>query len=544
MIKRRSHGLFCVLVCIYLLLSACERNAQQTPLVLLGLDGASWKFIDPLLERGALPTFQRLIDQGGRGNLETLLPTQSVIIWNTIVTGCMPEKHGIKGWLSGAGDQLALTSTMRQKPALWDILSSKKKKGLYVNWWSSWPVYPISGVMVSNLFFYRDAADPVYPTELTTELRSLISSAEIDQSNQSHHNAALASAAYRKDEQIFELAGTLLERDQYDMVAVYVRGLDLIEHEYYQYAFPEEFSRPIPDREEFQGFIDDYYMALDSLIQKFLARFTSTVDVIIVSDHGMEAMSGESPPISRLLLNTLLQELGYCSIKDQYDLDWSQTKVYQYGYHIPGPIRTMRINVIGREKQGVVPASEQEMVASQIMTLLSSLTAKRPDQTGVNMPLFTEVSRATDDEADLFCRLNLDLKPDDILELPGGNQKVDSFLTHFLLHSSGQHDQAPPGIVIVSGPSFTDETRLSACHVTDIAPTILQVMGLPLSEEMDGCVLVQGLTRAKKRAITGTVTSYPLPEGAAKNSETGGDRLPQSIEKKVRTELQSLGYIQ
>lgn len=66
------------IVCVSLLtccLGACSQDkdnkrieatdgAKANPLIVLGIDGATWQVIDPLLEGGELPNFQHLIDRG------------------------------------------------------------------------------------------------------------------------------------------------------------------------------------------------------------------------------------------------------------------------------------------------------------------------------------------------------------------------------------------------------------------------------------------------------------------------------------------------
>jgi len=534
-----------VSVCLALITSCEKYDHKSVPLILLGIDGAAWKFMDPLLEKGELPTFKKLIDSGVRGDLQTLLPTQSVIIWNTIVTGCLPEKHGITGWLSGAGDQLAITSTMRRKAALWDILSLNKKKGLYLNWWSTWPVYPIEGIMVSNHIFYKDTPDPVYPREMLPVLKEYMSVPKQNERSVPQldgQKKVTQTEIYQKDNRVFSLTENLLKHGPYDLIAVYVRGLDMVEHEFYRDSFPEEFQQPGKREAYFKDYINDYYIALDAHLARLLAHFKKRVDIVIVSDHGMEAMPENPSPITRLLVNNLLQDLGYLKIKDQYDLDWSRTKVFQYDYHIPGLVRKLRVNLQGRDPSGIVPPQEKESLLDDITNLLASLKVVHKEDHQFLKPLFSKVERV-DNEVEIILQLNLEVLPEEILKLPDREQKVDNYLTHFLVHSSGQHDAAPPGIVIMSGPSFARATKIKNCHVTDILPTILFVLGLPVSEEMDGRVQGDALDTIKQQQSVVTVPTYPLPD-SFKSVSPDQMVVPEGVESTIRRDLRSLGYIQ
>ena len=65
--------------------------------LLIGWDGADWKLIDPLLERGQMPNLEKLINAGVMGNIASLIPMLSPILWTSIATGKHADKHGILG---------------------------------------------------------------------------------------------------------------------------------------------------------------------------------------------------------------------------------------------------------------------------------------------------------------------------------------------------------------------------------------------------------------------------------------------------------------
>ena len=66
--------------------------------MLIGWDAADWKVINPLLDAGQMPTLEKLINQGVMGNLATLDPPLSPMLWTSIATGKRPYKHGILGF--------------------------------------------------------------------------------------------------------------------------------------------------------------------------------------------------------------------------------------------------------------------------------------------------------------------------------------------------------------------------------------------------------------------------------------------------------------
>ena len=63
--------------------------------LVLGLDGATWDIIDPMIKKGELHTFKNLIENGTRANLKSTLIPVSPAAWASFATGCNPNKHGI-----------------------------------------------------------------------------------------------------------------------------------------------------------------------------------------------------------------------------------------------------------------------------------------------------------------------------------------------------------------------------------------------------------------------------------------------------------------
>jgi len=72
-----------------------EITVEDTGLkvVLVGLDGADWRVMDPLLEAGRLPAFEALMKEGASGPLETIPDANSAVIWASMYSGRTPGVH-------------------------------------------------------------------------------------------------------------------------------------------------------------------------------------------------------------------------------------------------------------------------------------------------------------------------------------------------------------------------------------------------------------------------------------------------------------------
>ena len=73
-------------------------QAPGRKVLLIGWDSADWEMIDPLLASGQMPALARLLEEGVRGNLATLQPVLSPMLWTSIATGKRADKHGICGF--------------------------------------------------------------------------------------------------------------------------------------------------------------------------------------------------------------------------------------------------------------------------------------------------------------------------------------------------------------------------------------------------------------------------------------------------------------
>ena len=145
------------------LMPACRSKMinKKTKVVIIGLDGANWPTIDPLIESGKLPFFKKLKEESAWAYLNTFKPTKSSIIWTSIATGMKMEKHGIVDFtfLKKNNIEVPFTNSERREPTIWQILDSFGKRSIVCNWFVSHPPDRINGIIASDVF-RRVAARP------------------------------------------------------------------------------------------------------------------------------------------------------------------------------------------------------------------------------------------------------------------------------------------------------------------------------------------------------------------------------------------------
>jgi len=134
--------------------SGVNDNKKRIKVVLIGIDGANWQTLDPLMAKGKLPFWKKLKEESAWASLKTFRPTKSSVVWTSIATGKRMEKHGILDftYLNKNNIQVPFSNAERREPAIWQILDDAGKKPIVVNWFVSHPPDEVDGIIVSDNF--------------------------------------------------------------------------------------------------------------------------------------------------------------------------------------------------------------------------------------------------------------------------------------------------------------------------------------------------------------------------------------------------------
>ena len=290
-----------------------ERLAKKV--LLIGWDAADWKIINPLLDQGLMPTLDDFVNHGVIGNLATLRPILSPMLWNSIATGKRPDKHGILGFMEPdpqSGGVRPVTSTSRKVKAIWNILTQRGYKTHVLGWFAGHPAEPIHGISVSDLYPYAigplDKPWPlppgaVHPESLRDQFAGLrmhpaeVSeaaivpwiprAAEIDQEK----DKGLQSFAKILSENcsIHNAATWILQNEPWDFLAVYYNGIDHFCHGFMHYHPPRMDGIPEAKFEIYKDVVNGAYRFHDMMLQTLLDLAGPDATVLIVSDHGFHS---------------------------------------------------------------------------------------------------------------------------------------------------------------------------------------------------------------------------------------------------------------
>ncbi len=283
--------------------------------LLIGWDAADWKLINPLVDQGLMPTLNDFIDHGVIGNLATLRPILSPMLWNSIATGKRADKHGIHGFMEPDpqnGGVRPVTSTSRKVKAIWNILTQRGYKTHVLGWFAGHPAEPINGISVSDLYPYASgqldqpwplppgAVHPeslrdtfaklrMHPQEVTEAaiLPWIPRAAEIDQEK----DKGLQSFAKILSENcsIHNAATWILQNEPWDFLAVYYNGIDHFCHGFMHFHPPQMQGIPNDKFEIYKDVVNGAYRFHDMMLQTLLDLAGPEATVILVSDHGFHS---------------------------------------------------------------------------------------------------------------------------------------------------------------------------------------------------------------------------------------------------------------
>ncbi|HSU53931.1 MAG TPA: alkaline phosphatase family protein [Candidatus Dormibacteraeota bacterium] len=281
-------------------------------LLLIGWDAADWRVIRPLLEAGEMPNLATLMRQGLHGNLATIYPVLSPMLWTSIATGKRAYKHGIHGFAEPLPDRSGvrpISILSRKTKALWNILNQTGHRSIVVGWWPSHPAEPINGVMVSNHFHgplaAPDASRPfpagtihpaslaetladlrVSPMELSGEfIRPFVPEYEkVDQEKDKRLHALGKMIAETMS--IHTVATELLATQRWDFAGVYYSAIDHFCHGFMRYHSPRLPWVPEEDFDLYKNVVAGAYRYHDAMLGAMLALTDQDTTVIVMSDHG------------------------------------------------------------------------------------------------------------------------------------------------------------------------------------------------------------------------------------------------------------------
>ncbi len=457
-----------------------RRTSQRV--LAIGLDGATPRFVfGP--DRFNLPNLERLAAEGCWGTLESCHPPITVPAWASMLSGKDPGTLGLYGFRNRRDysyDALfTANATSVNEPRVWDILSRAGKKVVVLGVPQTYPPRAVNGWLVSGFLAPDTQSDYTYPKPLKWELEQAVGEYILDvESFRTEARDTLLEQLYALLENRFATARYLIEKKPWDFFIMVDMGLDRLHHGFWRYADPEhpKFEPGNPYQQAFR----DYYNALDGRIGELLERVGDETAVLVVSDHGAKAMAGGICINQWLMAEGLLavrDDLGAIRRIEDCTIDWSRTKVWSFG----GYYARLFFNVAGREPEGIISAEEYEAFRGNMIARLEAMVG--PDGARLGNKAYRP--------EDLYRTVN-GVAPDLIVYLGGlqwrsvGSVGFDSIYTfeNDIGPDDANHDRY--GIFIMDDRSGRGGEEKVGLHLMDVAPTVLDLLGVDIPEDMQG----------------------------------------------------------
>jgi len=291
-------------------------------LLLVGWDSADWKIIQPLIDSGAMPGIARIVEEGASGNLTTLEPQLSPMLWTSIATGKMAYHHGVPGFTEvdpGTGRVVPVSAATRKCRTLWEMLGDRGLRSHVISWFASHGERDLDGCMVSNMFGHLPNAQPdsdpadwpapppgtYWPESLAAAMNDLrVSPHDLDPDEVLRLFVPEAHTIdQEKDKRLWMLAGKLAEAfsvheavthvmtadPDWNLCAVYYRTIDEISHLFMPYHPPRMAGIPEADFELYRHVVTGIYRLHDMFLQRLVQLAGPDAAVMVVSDHGFHS---------------------------------------------------------------------------------------------------------------------------------------------------------------------------------------------------------------------------------------------------------------
>jgi len=280
--------------------------------LLIGWDAADWKVIKPLVDAGQMPNLAHLMAEGVHGNLATIYPALSPMLWTSIATGKRAYKHGIHGFAEPLPDGSGvrpITLLSRKTKAIWNIVNQTGRRSIVVGWWPSHPAEPLNGIMVSNHFQIPSGrpgempppqAGTVHPQALAATLaEQRVNPMELDGDFMRFFVPDYHKVDQDRDKRLHSLgkiiaetmtvhavSTELLATQPWDFAALYYSGIDHFGHGFMRYHPPQLPWVTETDFSIYQHVIANAYRYHDAMLGALLQVCDSNTNVILLSDHG------------------------------------------------------------------------------------------------------------------------------------------------------------------------------------------------------------------------------------------------------------------
>ena len=505
-----------------------KMSKPHSNIYVFALDSAEPNIVESLITEDKLPNLKSLRDRGTMAKLKSAANGFSDAPWLSFNTGVNPGKHGCYNFLEFQRDTREIHrvgANACPTPFFWSLLAGQGKKIGLFDVPKTVPVGKLEGIQISGWGEeYPLVKSSSLPANTLGEInrrfgkyrhpREILNPRFVSQ--QMKRYLQLLRAVEQK---MNAIKFVLEQEEQWDLFMTSFGEAHYANHLFYHlyernhWAYNSELASSLDDA------IPKIYSELDAAVGKLIERIPAESTVIVLSVHGVSTNYSANH-----LLPEVLNKLGY---QEKPKAVGTEEKKKVWRDHIPMPIRDMindwlvpqrihdkmhsqqfidsidwnkskafalplghfqgfvSVNLAGRDSFGNVAPENYNQVCQQIIDDLMGLI--NPDS---GKPAIKEIFPI----AQLVTGERIDRLPDlvirwaeDVTITRLHHPKFGSVSSDFYGLRKTQH--TGNGFIIAGGGCIKQGAKLSDVRETDLAPTILHLMGQKIPEYMDGNVL-------------------------------------------------------
>ena len=484
----------------------------------LQFDAASVAVVDRMLAAGRLPVLAGLIDRGRRVALETPANHFAAGAFHTLYSGIELADHGLFypfQW-DAAAQRARYMTAFPAPPAIWERLARAGLRTLAIDPYESRPPSDWNGTYVCGWGFRDRVVLPRW------SLPAAAGSALAKRHGAGPHATeifgrptvrdllALRDKLVAAPARVATAAIELLRRNSYDLTWLTFSAAHLAGHQFWDLSQLAEEPQG-RDRELLRSALEDVYAAVDAAFGSVLAALPDDSDVLVASAVGMDVNSSRAdllpemlaavlhggplpsdgdgagaiwrlraaiPPGARGAIARALPDRVALELTARLELrgiGWSDTAAFCHPADNQGYIR---LNLRGRERDGIVAPDEADALLSEIAEGLA--TFRDPD----GLPAVASVDRVRDHHAGARRDQLPDLvvqwseRPATTLEGVHSPSFGDVLRRGTGSGRSGNHTPGDAWAVVVPGAHAPASANGRSPRLADVATTVAAVCGV------------------------------------------------------------------
>jgi len=459
---------------------------KKGKILVIGLDGGTFTLIKPWIEDGKLPTFKRIMKRGVYGELRSTIPHASFPAIPSFYTGKNPANHGVFRCIQPDGSAFRFDDI--KSKTFWDILGENGKKVCIFNIPATYPPKEATGVLISDTLTSSKDLDFTFPKELKNEFDFPVRPRYKAFKDMKSKKKILVEVKEITSKR-FDIVEELLERN-FDFTVFFITGTDIAQH----LAFKHK------------DLLLPYLREIDKRINKLMDNFEN---IIIFSDHGFEACPDYDFHINSWLQKENYQKmLGGMLIKNIYSLlrILIPKKVVKRMGRI---LKKAKSSKKGEEMHRFIPGIDWDNTwvygdcGNGLRIIRNNL--ERRDYEEFRDMLIEKLKGVKFKDRLVMREV---LKREDVFKGSHIGETWDILfvtnerfvVTPFPGREIFSKDKAVKGrgiegrhglmaIFMAYGTDIAEGKTIQNINLTDIAPTILHIFGIPIPEDMDGRVL-------------------------------------------------------